>query len=158
MYDSAEISLVKELLDILGERFDAIHIRSHKILSQVNESDLFVKPEGSRPMLSSGEYLIRSAAKVEQTFGGITSSLWDDPFEWTLPEELSTKIKVADYLDEVEQTRKRGFAFFESDSDLLREIPAPEKMTVIFDLLLQTIISASGFQELAEAALAPPSF
>ena len=41
-------------------------------------------------MFSCGEYILRSAAAVEQTFGGITTRLWDDPFEWTLPEALST--------------------------------------------------------------------
>ena len=49
--------------------------------------------------------LLRSAAAVEQTFGGITTRLWDDPFEWTLPEKLSSTDLLIGYLNEVEQTR-----------------------------------------------------
>jgi hypothetical protein len=33
---------------------------------------------------SCGEQVLRSAAIVEQSFGGLTANLWDDPFEWTL--------------------------------------------------------------------------
>ena len=81
---------------------------------------------GSIAMFSCGEYVLRTAAIVEKTFGGITTRLWDDPFEWTLPEKLSDKHAIIDYLDEVEQTRSNGFKFFTSDSDLTREMPAPE--------------------------------
>ena len=55
---------------------------------------------------SCGEQVLRSAAIVEQTFGGLTANLWDDPFEWTLPETLSTSAKVIEYLNEVEATRQ----------------------------------------------------
>jgi hypothetical protein len=43
------------------------------------------------PIYSCGEHLLRAAAATEQTFGGLTANLWDDPFEWTLPETLSTR-------------------------------------------------------------------
>ena len=95
---------------------------------------------------SCGEYILRSAGAVEQTFGGITSRLWDDPFEWTLPEELSTTDKISDYLNEVEATRQKGFAFFTSDEDLKREMPAPEKLKSICEILLETIARAEHFQ------------
>ena len=42
-----------------------------------------------------GEHIVRSAGAVEQTFDGITANLWDDPFEWTLPENLATPREVA---------------------------------------------------------------
>ncbi len=63
-----------------------------------------------------------------------------------LPEELATHAKIADYLNEVEATRKKGFGYFESDSDLTRKIPAPEQLTPIFDLLLETAMRAGHLQ------------
>lgn len=102
--------------------------------------------ESTSEAYSCGEYLLRSAAGVEQTFGGITVRLWDDPFEWTLPEALSTRDKIIEYLDEVETTRKKGFAYFTSDADLVRRIPAPERLTPIFELLLDTTSRAEHFQ------------
>src|SRR4249920_2349939 len=62
-----------------------------------------------RQDLSVGEQVLKSARIVEQTFGGITANLWDDPFEWTLPETLTTHEKLLEYLAEVEATRRRGF-------------------------------------------------
>lgn len=97
-------------------------------------------------MFSCGEFILRSAGAVEQTFGGITTRLWDDPFEWTLPEELSTADLMANYLAEVEETRRRGFALFNSDEDLQREMPAPEKLKTIFEILLETVSRAEHFQ------------
>jgi hypothetical protein len=94
---------------------------------------------------------LRSAGAIEQTFGGITTRLWDDPFEWTLPEELSTGELILNYLNEVEETRKRGFSLFQSDEDLRREMPAPEKLKTIFALLLETIARAENFQGRAVA-------
>ena len=89
---------------------------------------------------------MRSAGKVEQTFGGIMTRLWDDPFEWTLPEELSTVNLTLEYLAEVEETRRRGLSLMTTDEDLQREMPAPEKLKTIFEILLDTIARAEHFQ------------
>ena len=97
-------------------------------------------------MFSCGEYLLRSAAAVEQTFGGITTRLWDDPFEWTLPEKLSTVAAIIGYLNEVEATRVSAFKFFTSDDDLRKELPAPERLRSIFDLLLETVARGEHYQ------------
>lgn len=97
-------------------------------------------------MFSCGEYVLRSAGAVEQSFGGITTRLWDDPFEWTLPEELSTTELINGYLAEVEQTRRKGFSLLKSDEDLRKEMPAPEKLKTIFQILLETIARAEHFQ------------
>ncbi len=84
---------------------------------------------------------------MEQTFGGITSNLWDDPFEWTLPETLSTAARVVQYLDEVEETRQRGFASFTADYDLLKRISTPSgELPALIDLLLDTLVRASSYQ------------
>lgn len=96
---------------------------------------------------SCGELILRSAAAVEQTFGGITANLWDDPFEWTLPETLSTTARVLEYLDETEATRRRGFALLHTDHDLLKRIALPSGETVaLVELLLQTIQRAARLQ------------
>ena len=84
--------------------------------------------------------------RAEQVFGGITTRLWDDPFEWTLPEKLNTPAAVLDYLSEVEQISRKGFAFFETDEDLLRKIPAPVQLKSVFEILLSTIARAEHFQ------------
>lgn len=128
--------------------FVEIDHRSRELLERTDDAQLFarVADSGSLSGASVGEYILRSAAMVEKAFGGITTRLWDDPFEWTLPEKLSDKAAVLNYLDEVESTRAKGFAFFGSDDDLLREIPAPEKLTPIIDILLDTLTRAAHFQ------------
>ena len=96
--------------------------------------------------LSVGERVLKSARIVEQTFGGITANLWDDPFEWTLPETLSTSAKLLAYLDEVESARRRGFALFQSDQDLLKTIMTPAGPTQVMSLLLDTLVRARHHQ------------
>lgn len=122
--------------------------RSRELLDKIDDAQLFVRltDTGSLSRPSVGEYTVRCAALVEKTFGGITTRLWDDPFEWTLPEKLSDKAAVLNYLDEVEATRARGFALFTSDDDLRREIPAPEKLKPIIDVLLDALVKASHYQ------------
>ena len=96
--------------------------------------------------LSVGEQVVQSARIVEQTFGGITANLWDDPFEWTLPETLSTSQKLLAYLGEVEDARRRGFELFQSDEDLLKTIMTPSGPTQVMSLLLDTLVRAGHHQ------------
>lgn len=140
---------MKNLIATLNCKFTDLHQKSCEIIQTIPDDKLFVQAKGVFKNLSCGYCILRSAGKVEQTFGGITSRLWDDPFEWTLPEELSTANKILQYLNEVEATRKRGFDFFSSDKDLSKELPAPEKMRTIFELLIGTLIVAVKHQELA---------
>ncbi|MEZ5425446.1 MAG: hypothetical protein R2747_04195 [Pyrinomonadaceae bacterium] len=122
-------------------------------VKNVPDELVFRKPgenQLSFAVFSSGELILRSGAAVEQTFGGITARLWDDPFEWTLPEELSSTRKIIEYLGEVEQIRKKGLDCFRSDEDLLREIPAPEKPKTIGSLLIETIGKAEFFRGSAQ--------
>ena len=143
------VLIMNKLINILDSQFQNLHVRSKKIAASIPNDKLFWQPTDENPLFPSnscGEHILRSAGKVEQTFGGITAQLWDDPFEWTLPEMLSTNKKILKYLEEVEETRLRGFGFFKSDEDLLKEIPAPEKLTVIFQLLIETIAKAENFQ------------
>ena len=102
--------------------------------------------------LSVGEQVVQSARIVEQTFGGITANLWDDPFEWTLPETLTTWHKLLGYLDEVEDARRRGFELFQTDQDLLKTIMTPAGPTQVMSLLLDTLVRA-GHHHLNAAEL-----
>ncbi len=136
-------------IEIFSKRFDNLNRRSVELIGLTADENLFLKPrplEKTMTMFSVGEYVLRSAGKVEQTFGGITTRLWDDPFEWTLPEKLFSGELILEYLKEVEQTRADGFALFKSDEDLRREMPAPAAMKTIFEILLETISRAEHFQ------------
>src|SRR5882672_4294081 len=138
----------------LDRQFAQLHSDSHKLIEAISPELLYYQPPGtsnSLPLHSCGEQILRSAAAVEQTFGGITTNLWDDPFEWTLPETLSTPEKVFDYLDDVEATRKRGFELFHSDDDLLKEIMAPAGATQLRPLLLDTLERARHYLGSAKA-------
>jgi hypothetical protein len=104
---------------------------------------------------SIGELILRGAGVVEQTCGGITSNLWDDPFEWTLPETLSTPGLVIEYLDEVEETRKQAFARFLDDSDLVKLIGVPSDVPQpLVNVLLDTLLRAAGYQARVTVILA----
>ncbi|CAN5547969.1 hypothetical protein BH10ACI2_BH10ACI2_15870 [soil metagenome] len=145
---------MQPILTAFDREFLSLDARSRRLLAKVDEAHLFVKPReiaNSMAMFSCGEYILRSAAMVEKTFGGITTRLWDDPFEWTLPEKLADHDGIYRYMDEVEETRKKGFAFFTSDADLNRQIPAPEKLLPIIDIFLDTLAKAAHFQGRAYA-------
>ncbi len=136
-------------LQIFNSAFERLHARSLVILDAMPEDRLYAKPrelDQTFAMFSCGEYLLRSAAAVEQTFLGLTRKLWDDPFEWTLPEALSTKAAVAQYINEAEDARLEGFRFLGSDDVLSREIPSPEKLRSIFEILLETLAKAEHYQ------------
>ena len=140
---------MKEMLSAFNRSFQKLDAGSRALLGKIPEAQLFEKPReivNSMAMFSCGEYLLRSAAMIEKTFGGITTRLWDDPFEWTLPEKLATREAIVQYFDEVETTRQKGFSFFTSDDELRREIPAPEKLLSLAEILLETLAKAHHFQ------------
>jgi hypothetical protein len=141
----------------LGEQFAALHGRSLLLARALTAERLYWRPArwaGARvlPVYSCGEHLLRSAAAVEQTFGGITVNLWDDPFEWTLPEQLPAPADVARYLEEAEATRLRAFEFLRSDEDLSKEIATPAGgMRTLFSLTSETLARAAHHQGRAYA-------
>ncbi|MCA1817135.1 MAG: hypothetical protein LC746_12130 [Acidobacteria bacterium] len=149
----------------LDEEFARLHARSVALARAVPEAKLYARPCGEvdpavgrpfgAPSLSCGEHILRSAACVEQTFGGVTASLWDDPFEWALPETLATPALVEGYLNEVEATRRRGFALVRSDEDLAREISVPAGGTsTLAALFFETLARAAHHQGRAFAVFA----
>ena len=137
------------ILNAFDRQFIALNDNSLALLASIKPDDLFRKPRNlgrSMAIFSCGEYLLRSAGVVEQTAGGITTRLWDDPFEWSLPEELSTIERVGEYLIEVEVTRARAFRSLGSDAALEKLIPAPDSLRSIFDVILLTFGKASQYQ------------
>lgn len=141
---------MKRFISDLDELFARLNARSRALIEIVPSEKLYWQPStspGAFPVYSCGEHLLRSAAAVEQTFGGITTNLWDDPFEWTLPETLSTPQSVAEYFSEVEATRQRGFALLSSDDDLRKEIALPSgQIQTLSALLIETLARAAHHQ------------
>jgi hypothetical protein len=138
-----------QIISSLDAEFARLHGRSVALVRAVPPDQLYWQPQGSDGLLlaSCGEHLLRSAAAVEQTFGGITATLWDDPFEWTLPETLSTPGLVEEYLDEVEETRRRGFALVKADAELGKEIAVPSGgMRPLAALFVETLARAAHHQ------------
>ena len=141
---------MRPIINCLNDQYARLDQRSHELIRLVPEERLYWKPRqvtAATPIYSCGEHLLRSAGAVEQTFGGLATNLWDDPFEWTLPESLQTPAQVAHYLDEVEATRRRGFALFRSDDDLIKEISAPSgEMRMLCSFLVETLDRAAHYQ------------
>ena len=134
----------------LDEQFANLHRQSCVLIEGLSPEDLYRELPAAAD--SCGEQVLRSAAIVEQTFGGLTANLWDDPFEWTLPETLSTSAKVAEYLNEVEATRRAAFQLFQNDQDLAKEIMTPSGKTQLKPFLLDTLERARHHQQRAIAA------
>lgn len=121
-----------------------------QLVNSVTPDLLYRRP----PHVTIGENALRSAAVLEQTFGGLTANLWDDPFEWTLPEALSTPELVTEYLSEVDAARERAFKSIASDRDLTKYISGPSgEPQQLFALLLETLIKASDYHGRAVATV-----
>ena len=128
------------LTEWFDREFARLYSDWRELVTGLEPQTIYRPPTGGGK--SVGDQVVRSARAVEQTFGGITANLWDDPFEWTLPETLTTKDKILDYFAEVETTRKRGFELFRSDEDLLKEVMTPSGKMQLASLLLDTLVRA----------------
>jgi hypothetical protein len=146
---------MQKLVALFDQQFLRIHQRSTALVKLVVPDKLYRQPRASSngvSVYSCGEHILRSSGVVEQTFGGITTNLWDDPFEWTLPETLPTSDLVVDHLEVVETTRRRGFEFFSTDDALFKEIVVPSgEMQTIAALLANTLMKAAHHQGCAFA-------
>lgn len=98
------------------------------------------------------DLLLRSAAVIEQMCGGLTANLWDDPFEWTLPETLSSTDRIVEYLSEVDLARQRAFNSIRDDSALTKYISAPAGEQLLVNLLLETLVKACDYRGRAVAS------
>ena len=97
--------------------------------------------------------ILRGAAVIEQTCGGLVSNLWDDPFEWTLPETLSNPDRVLEYLSEVDLARQSAFNSIRDDTALTKYISTPSGERQLISLLLETLIKASDYRGRAAATV-----
>lgn len=153
----------REIIESLDREFARLHVNSCAAVENIPERVLYLvpaqvgavsPPAEMNSMLSVGEGILRCAAVVEQTFGGITSNLWDDPFEWTLPEYLTTPGRVKDHLVEVEATRQRAFSSFAEDDCLLKHVATPSgERQPLIGLLLETLVRAVDYQAQALVVL-----
>lgn len=144
------------LIEELEAEFAAAEMRLRSLLDSTPEQLMFAKPfhdEKSLVELSVGGCIIRSAAMIEQVFLGITRRLWDDPFEWTLPEKLSSRAAILGYIAEVSETRVKGMAFLTADADLSRRLPAPEELRTVFGVLTAALLRAESLRAKAEVIL-----
>jgi hypothetical protein len=158
---NAQALVRREIIESLDREFVRLHLRSCTVIqntpgdllySTTTSTQIGSSPSGS--LASVGENILRCSAAIEQTFGGITSNLWDDPFEWTLPEYLTTPVMVIAHLAEVEATRKRAFSSFADDCCLLKHVATPSGETrPLGELLLETLVRAAEYQGQAVAVL-----
>ena len=138
-----------QIVRSLEAEFRRLHERNIALVTAIPPDKLYWQPRAASvlPTYSCGEHLLRAAACVEQTFGGLTANLWDDPFEWTLPETLPTPEHVNEYLLEVEATRQHGFTLIRSDDDLAKEIVTPTgEPRALVALLIVTLTRAAHHQ------------
>lgn len=150
---SAQTSSERLIVESLDREFARLYSESGALIDQVTDDTLYSTAEGG-VAVSVGENLLRSAAEIERTFGGITANLWDDPFEWTLPEHLSSRSKVVQHLREVESLRKRAFTSFEDDGCLSKQVATPaSEMQPLIELLLSTLLRATEYQVRAQISL-----
>ena len=155
---SAQAHPGRTVIESFDTEFERLHARSCRVIETTPAEILYGDSHGNGGSASVGVLVLRSAGVVEQTCGGITSNLWDDPFEWTLPETLSTRARVIEYLAEVKETRRHAFACFTGDGDLLKKIALPSgEMRPLKSLLLDTLGRAREFQDRAVALLATVS-
>ena len=120
-------------------------------LTRVTPSGLLYKNVGS---LTVGAGILKTAGVMEQAFGGITSNLWDDPFEWTLPEALSTPELILEYLADVDLARERAFSSITVDSALYKLIALPSGESCrLLQLLMMTLQRSSENYGQAAATL-----
>jgi hypothetical protein len=145
----------RDIVASFDREFARLHSRSAGIIEKTPASLLYeVNAQPLAELRSVGESVLRSAAAIEQTFGGLTANLWDDPFEWTLPEQLSTPAAVLAHLVEVEATRQHAFASFTDDSCLLKSVATPaDGLVPLVELLLKTLLRATYFQSQAAVTL-----
>ena len=121
-----------------------------ELVRSVDQDLLYRHP----PAVSVGEQILRSAAVMEQTFDGLTANLWDDPFEWTLPETLSTPESIIEHLSEVDSMRQRVFDSIDDDGALSKYVAVPSgESKALVELLIETLARACDYRGRAVVTL-----
>jgi hypothetical protein len=138
---------MKDFIHWFEQEFQRLEADWRASIEQLEPNNLY--SESEQQLAPAAEQILRSARIVEQVSGGITANLWDDPFEWTLPETLRTKDKLIGYVDEVHEARERAFRLFKDDADLLKTIMAATGLTQLLTLLLDALVRARYHQQQA---------
>ena len=134
----------RKIVDHLDREFASLINSLKDLVSSVSPDDLY----RNSPEVSIGENILRSAAAVEQTCGGLTANLWDDPFEWTLPETLSNAERIIEYLSEVDVARQRAFSSIFDDSALSKYISVPPgEPRLLISLLVETLARSRDYRK-----------
>jgi len=140
--------VAREIVNHLDSELASLISNLKELVNSVPQDLIYRNP----PPVSFGENILRSAAVIEQTCGGLTANLWDDPFEWTLPETLSTADRIVEYLSEVDVARQRAFASIVDDSALTKYIAVPSgEPRLLVSLLVETLVTASDYRGRAAA-------
>jgi hypothetical protein len=121
----------------LNEAFQKLETAIEEELIRFFDDDLSLNAEPE--MTVRFRKLVRALAIMEQVFGGISRRLWDDPFEWTLPESTFSREAAITYLQEVRQLRKETMLAIRSDEELDKLIPAPNEMKQLGDILYDAL-------------------
>ena len=140
----------REIVEHLDREFAHLITSLKALVGSIPGHLIYQRP----PSVTVGEHILKSAALAEQTFGGLTANLWDHPFEWTLPETLSTAERIVEYLTEVDEARVRAFSCIVDDATLLKYIAVPADETRrLIALLIETLVRASNHHGQAIATL-----
>ena len=142
--------MAREIVNHLELEFGSLVDSLKDLVNSVPPDRLYLTP----PAVTIAESILRSAATVEQTCGGLTSNLWDDPFEWTLPETLSNGERVIEYLSEVDSALRRAFNAIVDDDALSKLVSVPSGEPVrLVSLLLETLVTAVDHRGRAVATI-----
>ena len=133
-------------VDAIGRDLERIHENLIAVLDIIPEDRLYWKPFDSANFIrvySCGELISHIGGIVEYAFNGITSNLWEEPFEWITREALPTRSHIASYLEEVAQVRRMALTSV-TDSDLPKRIYFPNATeTTLGEILIRTLSHAS---------------
>jgi uncharacterized damage-inducible protein DinB len=133
-------------VEVIGGEFERIHQNLIEVLAIIPEEKLYWKPFESEKFIriySCGELISHIGGIVEYAFNGITSNLWEEPFEWITREVLPTRSHLAGYLDDVARLRRMAFEDF-TDLDLPKRIYYPNAAsTTLGEILVKTLSHAA---------------
>jgi hypothetical protein len=140
--------VAREIVNHLDRELASVIASLKELVNSVPQHLLYQHP----PEVSFGENILRSAAVIEQVCGGLTANLWDDPFEWTLPETLSSADRIIEYLSEVDVARERALNSIVDDGALTKYVSVPSgEPRLLVSLLLEMLVSASDYRGRAKS-------
>lgn len=126
----------------MGEEIRILRADFLRLLDRADQMLFRMEEPWDADRRAAVEGLVRGCGVLEQVMSGIMTRMWDDPFEWTLPEELNDKEKVSEYVKEVRLLVDKGFGFFTSDLELGKVIPSPSGAIALGQLLVDALATA----------------